>query len=79
MITRAQLRTLEAATAARVASRPHDGPDIEGLLTPVERAFFAARQVPLDQWTLEDREEALRILEKYDPEPQNGGKADHAE
>ena len=72
MISRARLKTLEAA-ASRIASRPHGEPDIEALLAPEERAFFAAREgKPADEWTLDDRRAALQILEKYAPPASHG-------
>ena len=67
MISRARLKTLEAA-ASRIASRPHGEPDIEVMLTPEDRRFFEQRDgAPLAQWSSADKERAICILSKYTP------------
>ena len=76
MVSRSRIAIAESAISSRIASRARtsQGAVDPANLTPDELAFFQERDgIPLGQWSIEDREEALRILEKY-PEQQNSGK-----
>ena len=66
MISRAKLKALSREASARTYKAPAGGLD-SSELTPEDLAFFQKYDgIPLDNWSIADREKALVILQKYE-------------